>query len=83
VYSFPEACVAVSGALARIFLGSLLFGVCGALAWHSWATLEEPWLRTFVVAVLGVVFVGSFAALMIGIQAGVDGMLARVRAQKT
>ncbi len=82
-YSFPEACVAVSGALARIFLGSLLFGVCGALAWQSWVTIAQAWLRTIVVTLVAAVFVGSFAALMVGIQAGVDGMLTRVRAQKT
>ena len=82
-YTFPEACVAVLGALARIFLGSLLFGVCGALAWHSWATIGPAWLRTMTVTLLAAVFVGSFAALMVGIQAGVDGMMARVRTQKT
>jgi hypothetical protein len=81
--SFPEACVAVSGALARIFLGSALFGLCGALSWHSWATIQEMWLRVMIISLLTVIFLGSFTALMVGIQTVVDAMLARVRPQKT
>lgn len=83
VVTFPEACVEVTGAMARIFLGSLLFGVCGGFAWHSWATIREAWLRVSVVALLALTFLVAFAALMIGIRAAVDGMLNRVRVQKT
>jgi hypothetical protein len=78
--TLPEACVAVIGALARIFLGSLLFSVCGALAWHSWATIPEMWLRLTAVLLVALTFLASLAALMIGIKAAVDGMLTRVRA---
>jgi hypothetical protein len=80
--TFPEACVAITGALARIFLGSMLFGVCGALAWHSWATIPEMWLRVPVVVLLALVFLVSFVGLLIGIRVAVDGMQARVRAQR-
>ena len=81
--SFPEACVAVSGALARIFLGSMLFGVCGGLAWFSWANIPNSWARFSAVLLLTVMFLVSFTALMIGIQVAVDQMLTRVRPQKT
>ena len=81
--TFLEACVAVSGALARIFLGSLLFGVCGALAWFSWANISISWMRFSAVLLLTVMFLVSFTALMIGIQVAVDGMMMRVRPQKT
>jgi hypothetical protein len=81
--TFPEACVAVSGALARIFLGSMLFGVCGGLSWYSWASIPNPWVRFSAVLLLTVMFLVSFTALMIGIQVAVDGTMARVRPQKT
>jgi hypothetical protein len=80
--SFPEACVAVSGALARIFLGSMVFGVCGGLAWYSWANIANSWMRFSTVFLLTVMFLVSFTALMIGIQLAVDGMMTRVRPQK-
>ena len=77
--TFPEACVAVTGALARIFLGSLLFAICGALMWHSWATIQELQLRVIVEALLALTFLLGFAALMIASGPAVDGMMTRVR----
>lgn len=76
--TFPEACVAVAGALVRIFLGSILFAVCGAYIWNAWATIHNPVWRTIVVVLLSVAFVVSFGALMIGIQVAVSGLMRRV-----
>jgi TRAP-type C4-dicarboxylate transport system permease small subunit len=75
--------VAVTGALARIFLGSLLFGVCGGLAWYSWTNIQPEWMRFSTVLFLTSMFLVSFTALMIGIKIAVDEMMTRVRRSKT
>jgi hypothetical protein len=57
--TFLEACVAVVGALTRIFLGSLLFAVFGAFIWTAWATNHDPWRRTALVLSLFINFCAS------------------------
>lgn len=77
--TFPEACVAVAGALTRIFLGSLLFAICGAYTWSAWATIHSPWWRAVAVILWSLTFLVSFAALLLGVQAAVNGMLRRLK----
>jgi len=64
-----EAAVAAMGALARIFLGSLLFalwGVSSALVWNS---MENHFWRAVVTVPMVLVLLVSMGGLMLGIAA--------------
>jgi hypothetical protein len=75
--SFYEACVAVFAALARIFLGSLLFAIWGSYSLMVWTSIPGLFLRVSVLLPMLLVFLCSFILVMISITA-----LARVVSQK-
>lgn len=77
--SFLEAVVRVCGALARIFLGSAVFAICGAFAWQSWATIHNWALKLLALTAIGIVFAIAFAALMLAINTAVERVVRRVR----
>jgi hypothetical protein len=67
--SLFEACVAAFAALIRIFFGSLLFAVWGTYSLKAWTSIPNILLRVAVVLPMLVVFLLSFALLMIAISA--------------
>lgn len=75
--SFYQACVSVVAALSKIFLGSLLFAVWGAYSFKVWTVIANIFLRLVVLQGMLLLFLASFAAVMIGITA-----LARRAARK-
>jgi ABC-type sulfate transport system permease component len=77
--TFLEACVAVVGALTRIFLGSLLFAVFGAFIWTAWATNHDPWRRTALVLSLFITIFALLAGVLMGVQAAVNGTMRRLK----
>jgi hypothetical protein len=62
-----EALVAVAIAFSRIFLGSLLFAVCGVGGWLTYAAIGNPWLRGLALLPIVLLFLATLALLMIGI----------------
>lgn len=69
-FSYPptlawwEALLRVFGALARILLGSILFAVCGAYAWHDWETIHNPWVRWAALTGIFLIFAACFATVL-------------------
>jgi hypothetical protein len=67
--SFGEAVIAVASTLTRIFLGSLLFAVCGTYSFLTWRTIHSLSLRVMILLSLLLLFFLFFALLMIAISA--------------
>jgi hypothetical protein len=67
--SFVEAVVAASGALLRIFLGSLLFAVWGTYTLLAWNAVRNVFARGIVLVVLVTLFAVSMAAVILAISA--------------
>ena len=65
--SLGEAAISAAGAFLRIFFGSVLFAVWGAYTLHAWSTIHNLFLRGGAVMLLFILFVGSFALLLLGI----------------
>lgn len=63
--SLAEACVAATTAFLRIFLGCLLFAVCGTYALLAWGTIHNLFLRLTAVLALTLVFLVLFTFLML------------------
>lgn len=75
---FREAVILVMGAITRIFVGSIIFAVCGAYIWYSWATIRNLPLRILAVLGLSIVFLASFGAAMFAIHLAVTAILRRM-----
>ncbi len=67
--SLGEAVISAAGAFLRIFLGSVLFAVWGAYTLHAWSSIHNLFLRGGIMLVLFVLFVVSFALLLLGVSA--------------
>ena len=67
--SLAEAFVAATAAFLRIFLGCLLFAVCGTYALLAWSTIHSLLLRLAAVLALTVVFLALFIFLMLAASA--------------
>jgi hypothetical protein len=67
--SFMEALIATAGAFLRVFLGSLLFAVWGAYSLVLWTAARSLVWRIGVLAPLFLLFLLSFALLMLVISA--------------
>lgn len=67
--SLAEAMVAASGALVRIFFGSLLFAVWGTYTLLAWNAVRNLFFRGIVLVVLFLLFAGSMTFLMLAISA--------------
>jgi len=67
--SLAEAAVSAAGALARIFLGSMLFALWGTFSFVAWRTIHNIVLRILAVAGLTALFVVLMALLMLAISA--------------
>ena len=65
--SFSGALIAVALSLSRIFLGSLLFAVWGTGSLMAWSRIHNHFWRAMALAPLILLFLVSFAALMIAI----------------
>jgi hypothetical protein len=61
--------ISAAGAFLRIFLGSVLFAVWGAYTLHAWSSIHNLFLRGGIMLVLFVLFVVSFALLLLGVSA--------------
>jgi hypothetical protein len=70
--SIAEALFAVVIALGRIFVGSLNFALWGVAAWIIFDSIHNPILRVVALLPIALLFVGSMAALMIGISSLVN-----------
>ena len=64
VLSVPEAAVAALLALGRIFLGSILFGVSGALALRVWFAIGNPFLGVMAMIPIAAAFIAALAAML-------------------
>lgn len=69
--SVGEAIVAAFGALARIFLGSLLFAVWGVYAIRAFDAIQSHFWRVVILIPLFLLFAFSLGALMLVISAAV------------
>ena len=67
--SLIEALIAVAGAFLRIFLGSLLFAVWGTYTLLACSKIKGHLWRAIAVVPLVVLFLLTFAALMLAISA--------------
>jgi hypothetical protein len=67
--SLADACVAATTAFLRIFLGCLLFAVCGTYALFAWSTIHSLFLRLAAVLALTLVFLALFTILMLAASA--------------
>jgi hypothetical protein len=67
--SFAEAVLAAAGSFLRIFLGSLLFAIWGTYSLETWAAIRSYFWRFAALLPLFVLFVLSFAVLMLAISA--------------
>jgi hypothetical protein len=67
--SLTEACVAATTAFLRIFLGCLLFAVCGTYALLAWSTIHSLFLRLAAVFALTLLFVVLFLLLLLAASA--------------
>lgn|SRR5215472_1022419 len=67
--SFVEALVAVATSLLRIFLGSLLFAIWGTYSLLAWTAVRNYFWRAAALLPLFVLFLLSFAMLMLAISA--------------
>jgi hypothetical protein len=76
--SFTEALIAAAGACLRIFLGSLLFAVWGTYSLVSWTAIRIPFWRICVLLLMFLLFLLSFALLMLGIAALVRAVLLKL-----
>ncbi len=76
---FGEAIIRVIGALARIFLGSIVFAVCGAYIWYSWVAIHNVFLRLAAVTALSLIFFAAFGAVMFAIHMGVESVVRRMQ----
>ena len=65
--SVYEAALAASGALLRIFLGSLLFAVWGTYTFLVWSTVKNLALRGILLVAMFALFAVSMAVLMVAI----------------
>ncbi len=65
--ALPDALLAVVQAMARIFLGCLVFAIWGTLAMWLWSEISNVFLRFLVLVPVLVLFLVSFVALMAGI----------------
>jgi hypothetical protein len=72
--SLPQALIGVSGALARIFLGSLWFAVWGVYSIRAWGAIQSSFWRAAIVIPLALLFVLPFTVLMVGISAVVKAI---------
>jgi len=63
--SLTEAIVAATATFMRIFLGCLLFAVCGSYSLFAWSTIQNLLLRLAAVLALTLLFLVSFAGLML------------------
>jgi hypothetical protein len=73
--TFREAVVAVAGAFLRIFFGSLLFAVWGAYSLAAWTAIRSYIWRLAVLLPLLVIFLLSFALLLVTVSALVRALL--------
>lgn len=64
-----EAIVAAGGALLRIVLGSILFGVWGAYTLVAWNVTHNPFLRGAAMLGLLLLFAVALTSLMLAISA--------------
>lgn len=62
-----RAAVAVAVAMARIFLGSLLFALWAAHIWQAWATIQNLPFRVIAVIALFTGMVVSLVSLFVAI----------------
>ena len=67
--SVAEACVGATTAFLRIFLGCLLFAVCGTYALLAWSTIHGLFLRVAAVLALALMFLVLFTSLMVAASA--------------
>ena len=67
--SFTEAVIATAGAFLRVFLGSLLFAVWGIYSLVVWTAIRNLFWRIGVLLPLFLLFLLSFALLMLAISA--------------
>jgi hypothetical protein len=65
--TFPGALVATASWVARIILGSLLFAVWGVGSLMAWSSIHNHFWRAMALPPLILLFLVSFAALMIAI----------------
>ena len=77
--SLAEALIATVAAVARIFLGSLVFAVWGAYSLVAWMTIRNLLWRVGAVSSLFLAFLVSCALLMAGISAFVRAISPRTR----
>ena len=62
------AFIAVSGALARIFLGSMIGALWGVAIWSSAVSAHSIFWKSFVIVVLAAGLAASLTALMWAVQ---------------
>jgi hypothetical protein len=80
-YSFKPRLTLIEAALAalftfvRIFLGCLLFAVCGSYTLAAWSRLRGLWWRVPVVLAMSAAFIVLFAGLMFSISAAARGVM--------
>jgi hypothetical protein len=65
--TFTGALIAVASSVSRIFLGSLLFAVWGVGSLMAWSRIHNHFWRVMALVPLILLFLVSFAALMIAI----------------
>jgi hypothetical protein len=70
--SLGEAVIAAFAAFLRIFLGSLLFALCGAYALSVWTGPYSLFWRVTVALGMAALFLGSFALILWAIGAAVQ-----------
>ena len=63
--SLAEAFIAATVALLRIFVGSLLFAVCGTYTLVAWSNIQSLFLRVAAVLSLVLLFLVSLFLLML------------------
>ena len=79
-HSFPPdltpaaACIAIMGALARIFLGSMLFAVWGVSTALLWNAIGNSWWGWAAVVLMILLFLAALAALMLAISSAVRAL---------
>ena len=76
--SLAQAAISAAGAFLRILFGSILFAVWGTYSFYAWSSIRNVFLRGGAVLVLSLLFVVSFAFLMLAISALVKKCLARL-----
>jgi hypothetical protein len=81
--SFLEAVIAALAAFLRIFLGSLLFAVCGAYTLLAWSRIRNVIWRVAAMVPLTLMFLLLFAVLMLAISAAANICHAKLRKENS